>query len=40
MTMFLITAKGKYEAARGTAFKTISSSWMYLVVISPTVYGR
>jgi len=40
MTMFPTTAKGKYEATRDTAFKTISSSLMYLVVISPAVYGR
>jgi hypothetical protein len=38
--MFPTIAKGKYEAARGMAFKTISSSSMYLVVISPAVYGR
>jgi hypothetical protein len=35
MTTFTTTAKGKYEAARGTAFKTISSSLIYLVLSSP-----
>jgi len=36
--MFPTSAKGKYEAAWGTAFKTISSSLMYLVLSSPQLF--